>query len=111
MFDKRAGSQRWSNILYFIVRREGFKYVLRNANHDVLKTKYRPSHLRAVSKEEQASLTTSPQKPSVGQQQRVAGNKRRRQRMLRALDAPPPRKRRQGVRPSTRRRRLRPRHS
>ena len=111
MFDKRAGSQRWSSTLYFIVRREGFKYVVRNANRDILKTKYRPSDLRAVSKEEQASLTISPQKPSVHQQQRVAGNKRRRQRMLRALDAPPPRRRRHGLRPSTRRRHLRPRPS
>lgn len=111
-FDKRAGSQRWSTNLYFIVRREGFKYVVRNANNVVLKTKYRPSHLRAVTKEEQPSSTSPPvAKPSVRQQLREAGNKRRRQRMLRDLDAPPPRKRRHGLRPSTRKRHLRPRRA
>ena len=112
IFDKRAGSQRWSTDLHFIVRREGFKYVVRHAKHGVLKTKYRPSHLRAVTKEEQTLLTTTlPPKPSVGQQLRQAGNKRRRQRLLRALDAPPPRKRRHGLRPSTRKRHLRPRRA
>ena len=110
-FDKRAGSQRWSTNLYFIVRREGFKYVVRNANHDVLKTKYRPSHLRAVTKEEQTPLTSTPQKTSVRQQLREASNQRRRQRVLRDLGAPPPRKRRQGLRPSTRKRHLRSRRA
>ena len=111
MFDKRAGSQRWSTELYTVVRREGFKYVLKNIKNEVLKKKYRPSHLRVASK---ATMLSPPaEKPStvsIRQQLRDAANKKRRKRILRQLGAPPPRNRRVGLRPSTRKRHLRPRH-
>ena len=117
-FDKRAGSQRWSTDVYCIVRREGFKYVLRNARNEIVKQKYRPSHLRAVATEthtESMSLSTADvtqQSPAVSirQQLRKAANQKRRRRILRQLGAPPPRHRRVGLRPSTRKRHLRPRH-
>ena len=111
IFDKRAGSQRWSTNLYYIVRREGFKYVVRNARNEVLKTKYRPCHLRAVTQAEQTAHLQPKPRSSIRQQLRHATNQRRRQHLLRQLDAPPPRKRRIGLRPSTRKRRLRPRHT
>ena len=131
IFDKRAGSQRWSTKLYYVVRREGFKYVVRNSQNTLLKTRYRPCHLRAVPQEEQekkahtglnsvpaaaaaaaaAATTPAPQttRPALREQWRQAANQRRRQRIMRQLDAPPPRKTRRGLRPSTRRRHLRPR--
>ena len=114
IFDKRAGSQRWSTKLYYVVRREGFKYVVRNAQNTVLKTRYRPCHLRAVAREEQTGLNSVPptaqtSHTALREQWRQAANQRRRQRIMRQLDAPPPRKTRRGLRPSTRRHRLRQR--
>ena len=119
IFDKRAGSQRWSTKLYYVVRREGFKYVVRNSQNIVLKTRYRPCHLQAVAQEEEkertglTSVSAAPRpqvsRPALREQWRQAANQRRRQRILRQLDAPPPRKTRRGLRPSTLRRHLRPR--
>ena len=110
VFDKRAGSQRWSTEVYTIVRRDGFKYVLRDNKNKILNKKYRPSHLVKVRNAEQESGTgDARKKKSTREQLRHAATQQKQQRILRTLGAPPPRNRRHGLRPSTRKRNLRSR--
>jgi len=48
LFDKRAGAQKWSDDIFTINRREGFKYVLTDSAGKEVTTKYRPAHLYPV---------------------------------------------------------------
>ena len=108
VFDKKAGAQRWSTTIYIVSRREGFKYFINNSRNEELKTKYRPSALKKVTKEEEDTTRadTTTQNP-LAQQLRQVANQRRRRRIARQLDTFPSRLRRTGLRPSTLRRRLR----
>lgn len=48
IFEKKSGAQQWSSSIYTIVRREGFKYKVKNEQGEELKTKYRPIDLSPV---------------------------------------------------------------
>ena len=112
VFDKKAGAPRWSTTVYTISRREGFKYFIKNTRNEELKTKYRPSALKKVTKEEEEILRMKePIKVPVVQQLRRVANQRRQKRIARQLDTFPARQHRTGLRPTTLRRRLRPRQS
>ena len=112
VFDKKAGAPRWSTTVYTIGRRDGFKYFIKNTRNEELKTKYRPSALKKVTKEEEEVLRTKePIKAPVAQQLRRVANQRRQKRIARQLDTFPARQHRTGLRPTTLRRRLRPRQS
>ena len=108
VFDKKAGAQRWSTTIYTVSRRDGFKYFIKNAKIEELKTKYRPSALKKVTEREVKTVhvDTRTQHPLAHQLQQVAYQKRRK-RIARQLDTLPARQRRTGLRPSTLRRKLR----
>ena len=107
VFDKKAGAQRWSTTIYTVSRRHGFKYFIKNARNEELKTKYRPSALKKVTTEEETTITDSGTRIPLRQQFQHVANQRRRKRIARQLDTLPVRHRRVGFRPSTLRRRLR----
>ena len=80
IFDKKAGSQKWSTVIYTVSRREGFKYLIKNSRGDELKTKYRPTYLRAVTKEEvanhEATLNLTKSKPIPHQLRQLRSKQR-----------------------------------
>jgi len=110
LFDKKAGSEKWSTKIYTVVRREGFKYILKSSDGRELKTKYRPSHLQRVSQSQ--VLVTSESSPSnssrtVRAQLAQAAAQRRSQAVLRRHGMQRSQLRTSRLRPSTRRQRLR----
>jgi len=80
LFDKRAGAQKWSDDIFTIARRDGFKYVLHDANGKEASTKYRPAQLYPVSMAVFAELKLQQQKrtkTSTEAQRRLAQKKKR----------------------------------
>jgi len=110
LFDKRAGSEKWSSKMYTVVRREGFKYVLKAPDGHELTTKYRPSHLQRVSaaqvQRNTDSKRTNESQTVRGQLQRAAAQ-RRSQAVLRRHGVQRSQLRASRLRPSTQRQRLR----
>jgi len=110
LFDKKAGSEKWSTTVYSVVRREGFKYVIRNDRGEELKRRYRPSHLQRVSDAEKRAFSVSPPHPkasAVQQQVRKAKSQRRTKAVLKRHGLHASQLRESRLRPSTRRQRLR----
>lgn len=85
LFDKRAGAQKWSDDVFTIARREGFKYVVRDTNGREESTKYRPAQLYPVPPavfERQKAQQQQRAKKSTELQQAVAKKKKRRRAYL-----------------------------
>ena len=106
MFDKKAGAQRWSSELYAVVRRQGFKYIVKNAQGEELSTRYRPSHLKKVDPLELSQMSNT-LADSVAAGQRRAHRAQRLRHMLRRQDMRPTQVLRNRLRASTLRKRLR----
>lgn len=49
LFEKRAGSQQWSDAIYTVAYREGFRYRVKNSHGNLLDTRYRPSELKTAT--------------------------------------------------------------
>lgn len=109
LFDKKAGSEKWSSRIYKVVRREGFKYVLQTPEEEELPTKYRPSHLQRVSPAELTSVTNRNRGStrSVRAQVQQARAKKRARSLWKRHGLRPSELRSSRLRPSTWRKRLR----
>ena len=88
IFDKRTAFYHWSPNLYYIVHREGFKYVVRNARNEVFRTMYQPCPLRAVTQAEHNTHLQPNPRSSIRQQLRHATTQCRWQHLLRQTRCP-----------------------